>query len=122
MKNVPSTICTDSRKADRKKGLINDMTVDFVRGLIGDGCSYCGESELRMTLDRIDNAVGHVTTNVVPACIRCNYMRRDMPHSAWLVLCPSVREARESGAFGNWTGSWQKTREAPDGDGATLTR
>jgi hypothetical protein len=57
-----------------------------------------------MTLDRIDNKRGHSRANVVPACIRCNYARRDMPYAAWLCLAPGLRVALEQGLFGEWTG------------------
>jgi len=58
-----------------------------------------------MTLDRIDDAKGHTADNVVPACIRCNYARRDMPYKAWLVVAKAMRKARALGLFGNWTGA-----------------
>lgn len=80
------------------------MTVEFVQQMIEGGCSYCGESELRMTLDRIDNSQGHTRENVVAACIRCNYTRKDMPHGAWILLAPAMKVARECGLFGAWTG------------------
>jgi hypothetical protein len=57
-----------------------------------------------MTLDRIDNFIGHVKTNVQPACIRCNYLRRDMPYEAWLIVAEGVRQARKAGAFADWVG------------------
>jgi hypothetical protein len=56
-----------------------------------------------MTIDRIDNEIGHTLSNVVPACIRCNYVRRDMPHEAWLCLVEGMREAVFRGLFGSWT-------------------
>ena len=95
-------ICVESRSSDRKRRRANDMTRPFIRELIKDGCLYCGETTLRMTLDRIDNTQGHIKTNVVPACVRCNLLRRDMPYAAWLILVPNVKQAREQGAFGAW--------------------
>lgn len=97
-------ILIDSRRTDKKSGRLNDMTEDSIRAAIGSGCSYCGERDLRMTLDRIDNRQGHTRENVVGACIRCNYLRRNMPHKAWLKLVPGIRAAREEGLFGDWTG------------------
>lgn len=55
-----------------------------------------------MTLDRKDNTIGHVQSNVVPACYRCNLTRGDMPYEAWVYLIDGMRLAREAGAFGNW--------------------
>lgn len=97
-------IRADSRKSDKKAGRQNDLTTEAIRELIAQGCSYCGETELRMTLDRKDNGLGHTLDNVVPACIRCNYTRKNMPYEAWLMLAPAMKAARLAGLFGAWTG------------------
>ena len=103
-KNIEKFIYEDSRRSDKKKGFTNNLTKEFIKEQIAKGCSYCGETELRMTLDRIDNDLGHTKKNVVPACIRCNYARRSMPYEAWLCLKPGLRRARKQGLFGDWTG------------------
>lgn len=100
--NPSSAIYVDSRKSDKKHGRENDLTKEFIAVEIAKGCSYCGETKLRMTLDRIDNGRGHLMDNVVPACVRCNYTRKDMPYEAWIVVAPGMREAREQGLFGDW--------------------
>jgi hypothetical protein len=102
--NPVQLIWEDSRRSDKKKGLENDLTKEFIAEQIDKGCSYCGETELRMTLDRVDNGLGHTMDNVVPACIRCNYVRGNMPHEAWLCLRSGLRHARREGLFGDWTG------------------
>jgi hypothetical protein len=111
--NTAKYIYWDLRKDDRKAGRDNDLTKEFIQAEIDKGCAYCGEAELRMTLDRIDNERGHTTDNVVPACIRCNYLRGSMPHQAWLRLTGAIREVREEGLFGDWTG---RARIAHQGD------
>lgn len=96
-------ILYDCRASDRKKGLgENDLTVELICSVIAQGCQYCGETGLRMTLDRIDNDLPHNRSNVIPCCIRCNYLRGSMPHAAWLHIVPAVRSARENGLFGDW--------------------
>lgn len=97
-------ILQDSTQSDRKRGRDNDLTREFILAQINKGCSYCGETQLRMTLDRIDNSRGHTQDNVNPACIRCNYVRGDMPYEAWLTLAPAMQDARVKGQFGRWTG------------------
>lgn len=96
-------IWNDSRLSDKRFGRDNDLTKDGIRHLIAQGCVYCGETQLKMTLDRRDNGLGHIQTNVIPCCIRCNYVRRDMPYDAWMLLVPAMRQARERGMFGTWT-------------------
>jgi len=102
--DVVGAIKTDSRASDRKAGRDNDLTREFIAAEISKGCTYCGETEIRMTLDRINNDRGHTQDNVVPACIRCNYTRKNMPYEAWLVVAKGMREAREAGLFNGWTG------------------
>lgn len=102
-------ILKDSRKSDRKLKRDNDLTEDFIEEKIAQGCNYCGETQLQLTLDRIDNSKGHTKENVVPCCIRCNLLRRDMPLTAWERIAPAVKAAREGGLFGVWTGQIHNT-------------
>lgn len=99
-------IVIDSVKSDRKFGRNNDLTLDFVHRIIESGCFYCGASQtqIRMTLDRIDNNIGHLQCNVNPSCIRCNYARGNMPYQAWLCLIPGIKQAHEQKLFGDWLG------------------
>jgi hypothetical protein len=95
-------ILYDTRGSDKKKNLENDLTREFIEEKIRNGCEYCGETSLRMTLDRKDNSKGHTKDNVNASCIRCNYMRRDMPYEAWLALIDKIREINILGLFGDW--------------------
>lgn len=92
----------DARKGDRKRGRANDLDRAFVDAALKEPCAYCGDSSLQITLDRKDNALGHLKANVVPACIRCNLVRRDMPYDAWLVVAEGMRKARLTGLLGAW--------------------
>lgn len=100
----------DARNWDHKRGFTKDpaFTVEFVTQMIAQGCIYCGETQIRISLDRIDNSKGHTIDNVVPACIRCNLLRRDMPYAPWLFVAHGMREAREKGLFEDWTGEIHK--------------
>ncbi len=108
--HLPLTILWDTKSSDKKQGRQNDLDRGWIREVISAGCFYCGETSLRMTLDRIDNAVGHVKSNIHPACLRCNYLRRDMPFEAWIAIAPTIRTVREAGLFGNWIASWKAGR------------
>jgi hypothetical protein len=102
-------VLRDSRASDRKRGQLCSLVISDVEQLISQPCRYCGETKLRMTLDRVDNSGGHTIDNVVPACERCNYIRRDMPAAAWSFLLEGLTKARLAGAFGNWTCSvWKR--------------
>jgi hypothetical protein len=106
--NTARWILKDAKSSDKKRGFVCDLTKADIETIISCPCSYCGETSLRMTLDRIDNARGHTLGNVVPACIRCNYVRRDMPYAAWLIVAEGVRKAAAQNLFGAWIGSTHK--------------
>jgi hypothetical protein len=98
-----------ARLYDKDRGFApGDLTKNFVRDLISKPCDYCGDEKSKMTLDRIDNDLGHTKANVVPACVRCNYLRRDMPFEAWKELASAIRRVRELGLFGDWVGDTKK--------------
>jgi len=78
LSRLPQVIFSDSRRTDKKAQRENNLTKEFIATEIAKGCAYCGESKIRMTPDRIDNSLGHTQGNVVSACLRCNYTRKDM--------------------------------------------
>lgn len=108
---VAREIIYNSKKQDKKKKFENNLTISLVEALIEKPCFYCGENNIKMTLDRKNNDIGHVETNIVAACIRCNNIRRDMPYAAWIFLVSKIKEAREIGLFGKWDAYWQKGRQ-----------
>jgi hypothetical protein len=101
--NRAKFIVMDSRRSDVFYERTCDVDVKWVETLISDGRFYCGDRTIMMTLDRIDNSLGHTKGNVNPSCYRCNWLRRNMPYEAWMHLVPSVREAVALGLFGNWS-------------------
>lgn len=101
-------IVENSRYQDKKARRENDLDLEFVVAAIKDGCTYCGSQSL-MVMDRINNDLGHIKTNVNAACFRCNDIRCNMPYAAWIVIAPAIRLAHETGLFGNWKQTTSKT-------------
>lgn len=94
----------DSRATDKKRGLNNNLTIEWVQSEFKKGCNYClrAENECKMSLDRLDNSIGHIMSNVVPCCNFCNYLKRDMPYEAWKFLTPHIKAAIELNLFKDW--------------------
>jgi len=107
--NRAKYIWKDYRNTDRIRGMNNNISKDFIENLIRFGCSYCGETSMSiMSLDRIDNSIGHITTNVVACCLRCNFIKKNMPSEAWIFLVPHIKQAYKLGLFGEWVGGLRK--------------
>lgn len=84
------------RLTDRKRGLQCDITIDQFRELITNGCVYCGDTE-KVGLDRIDNSVGHIISNVVPCCYSCNTARnKNFTHQEMIIIGRAIKEVKES--------------------------
>lgn len=96
------SILNDCKDSDRTYGRNNDLCLSFVQQVIKNSCHYCGDLKRKKTLDRIDNSIGHLQSNVVVACIRCNYIRRDMPYEAFLVISKTIIEVDKLGLFKDW--------------------
>jgi hypothetical protein len=97
-------ILYDSRGNDKKYNRENNLTLDFIRKILIDAkCSYCDTGDCRLTLDRINNNLGHTTDNVVVSCLDCNVIRNNIPYEAWLHIAPSVKSAKELGLFEGWS-------------------
>jgi len=75
-----------------------DFTVDEMEMAINQPCFYCGTTEYRRGLDRLDNSKGHVKDNVVTSCTLCNVVRgvRFTPEEMKLIgaVINKIRAAR----------------------------
>lgn len=66
------------------------MTDEHALKLITSPCHYCGEMKELNGIDRVDNAIGYLTTNCVPCCKHCNRMKWTMPLDEFIERCRRV--------------------------------
>lgn len=92
----PGTIAEENiafaryRISAKKRNLEFGLTIEEFRKIIKQDCHYCGGQpsgiwKTHATLgtdliyngiDRVDSSIGYVTSNMVPCCKTCNYMKR----------------------------------------------
>ena len=86
--NRASWLLRDCLRTDSRKGYANDLDLEFVEAMIAGFCVYCGRGapEVRMTLDRIDNTLGHMRDNVNVACEPCNLNRGAASYEDWIAF------------------------------------
>ena len=68
------------RRADNKSLLFELTNYEYV-GLISGNCYLCGRdgsNDLTNGIDRINNNVGYIMSNVKSCCGSCNYIKRDI--------------------------------------------
>lgn len=77
-KNRAVSLCAIYKRVDFKKGIISDLTSEFIeQEIICKPCYYCGDIKSKIGCDRIDNDIGHLKNNVVPCCYICNSVKSD---------------------------------------------
>ena len=69
--NPPCSTFSVYRGGAVKRNIEFSLTKEFVKQLVHTSCHYCGSIE-RIGIDRVDNNIGYVESNVVPCCKFCN--------------------------------------------------
>lgn len=57
-------------------------------------CIYCGETENRRGIDRVDNAIGYTKENSASCCKICNYMKKTLSVQDFLAHIKKIYEFR----------------------------
>ena len=69
------------KRRANNKSLLFELTNDEYVELIAGNCYLCGRDgsdDLTNGIDRIDNNLGYIMSNVKPCCGSCNYIKKDM--------------------------------------------
>lgn len=86
------------KSCSKRKGLIWDLDDRHAEDLLTDNCYYCGSSPLPCNgIDRVDNARGYESDNVVTACLQCNIGKNDYTREEFLDW--TLRVARRNHDF-----------------------
>jgi len=86
-----NTLYGNYQKAAKRRGLSFGLTKEDFSFLTQMNCHYCGREPKQVVkkksqngayiytgIDRVDNTKGYTMDNVVPCCVTCNRMKRDM--------------------------------------------
>lgn len=74
-KKTPKAKFRDYRHSAKVRGHGFELSFDEFMSLWGKPCSYCGEDIETIGIDRVDNSIGYVPSNIVPCCGTCNAMK-----------------------------------------------
>jgi 5-methylcytosine-specific restriction endonuclease McrA len=75
----------------RNRNYVFELSDDDVHALLHDLCVYCGAApDPFNTIDRMDNAVGYVLTNVVTCCKTCNMTKGCLDPLTYVERCKHI--------------------------------
>lgn len=89
------------------RGYIWELSKDDVRYLTSQPCYYCGNPPSQVSrgrtyrgeyvyngIDRIQNNIGYIKSNVVPCCKNCNFAKHTMTQEDFLKLVSRIYKRR----------------------------
>lgn len=78
-------------KADaRSRGFEFDLALEQFTAFWRKPCHYCHGTVERIGLDRVDNSIGYVLSNLVSCCHPCNHMKRNWSREFFVEQCRRV--------------------------------
>ena len=91
-----STLKTQAHRRD----LECDVTLEMFKHITAQPCYFCGDgsSAGHRGIDRLNNDLGYVPDNMVPACSVCNYMKAQLSEAEFIrhVACISMFQLRKA--------------------------
>lgn len=72
------------RNSAVKRNKILELSFEEFCEIIKQPCNYCGETEKRIGIDRVDNIKGYTKENSAPCCNPCNMMKKTMSKDDFL--------------------------------------
>ena len=103
------------KRGAKRRGLEFEIPMTEFERLTSLNCFYCGAIPSRIVgdksnkyhgtytyngLDRVDNFVGYVLSNVVPCCSKCNFAKREMSYSefkSWIMQASDYLMSKQIG-------------------------
>lgn len=77
-----------------RKGLLLDLSFEEYKVLRHKPCYYCGVNFTRgnasYALDRVDNTLGYLKSNIVVCCYACNHAKAGMTLSQFVRMCHCI--------------------------------
>ena len=71
----------------KQRGLAINISFESYQRLISSPCHYCSQyptSQTRIGIDRLDSYGDYITTNCVPCCARCNFMKGSLNYREFI--------------------------------------
>lgn len=77
------------KKGAKDRNLQFEIKFEEFLSITSNPCIYCNEINF-VSLDRIDNKIGYIISNVSSCCSRCNYMKGTMTKKQFLDHCAKI--------------------------------
>ncbi len=67
-----------------KRGKKFYLSLEEFKEIVNQPCIYCGDREVRIGIDRVNNNYGYTKKNSAPCCPTCNYMKKTLTKKHFL--------------------------------------
>lgn len=107
-----TAIMSGYRRGAKDRGFVWKLTRKQVEIIVREPCYYCGSepNNRKVTknslspffysgIDRVDNSIGYIASNVVPCCTICNRAKKDMSVGEFMQWINKVSSCFRSGKY-----------------------
>lgn len=81
----------------KKSNRVFSLSLEEFSGFWQQPCFYCGGEILTVGIDRINNDIGYIKTNVVACCNTCNLMKRTLNQKDFIAQCRQILKNLSNG-------------------------
>ena len=94
--NSPKGKYLTCRCGAKIRNLEFNITQEQFASEIKKPCSYCGTTQARIGIDRIDNTKGYTPNNICACCFMCNWMKMASTVQTFLTQCQTIVDYAKS--------------------------
>jgi hypothetical protein len=89
-KYKPRTIFLQYQRSAKKRDFVFELTFEEFMSFCNEPCWYCGCKISTIGLDRVDNQIGYLVSNIISCCRYCNWMKRDTDYKVFISHCKLI--------------------------------
>jgi hypothetical protein len=93
------------KRSSIRRNIEFNISIEEFTEIVQQNCYYCNhykETEA-IGIDRVNNSIGYVSTNIVPCCADCNILKNDLPLEKFIDLISKIYHHRiENTEFSNF--------------------
>ena len=78
------------RGSAKKRGYDFNISQETMDSFFMSNCHYCNMIIPSIGLDRVENSIGYVISNIVPCCAVCNRMKRTESRDEFINKCRAI--------------------------------
>lgn len=92
LKETPEGRFSYYKRNSKNRGVHFEITIEQFSEFWKKPCVYCGAAIKTIGIDRVDNSIGYVQSNLAACCYTCNFMKRGWTKEFFVEHCRKIAD------------------------------